>query len=347
MKPLLLILFLLELLPFFSKAQLADEKGVPESINWGYDSLIIRLKKIRKIEVVQFHEAADTLKTGETVLQAEYDREARLILLKGCVHEGNDACIKEYNARLHYKYPGIISSAIFTHFDKGKDFYDSISYLYNEANHLKEADRFLYALNSSEEDTLRGISVYHYDRRGLLSTKELMGYINTIYPRIGYEHDSTGRIIKESYYDDKDQLAEANDLMYDKQGHQLSRKEYETHKLVCTFSNRLDKTGKCIEKKCFDANDSLTVFQTYKYDRQGRIVEEYTEPQHQELGIVTKYKYDVQGNLVEKKQSLANGKKIFRYTYRYNASNIMFEEIYFDSEDELNLIYKYHYTYWK
>src|SRR5207245_1096951 len=127
--------------------------------------------KIHRVEVSKFSDAADTLKRSisqEKALIAEFDNNARLIYLKGCLHEGADPCIKEYNLKIHYAPAGIISSSVSIHFDRGKKFYDSLSYVYFNNGKLQETDRYLVPLNSSEEDTLRGITMYKYSEKGFL-----------------------------------------------------------------------------------------------------------------------------------------------------------------------------------
>ena len=343
MKYSIIAIFLLSFLGARAQFELNDDSGFPMAPVSGLDTNTIRLNKIKKVEVNAFA-LGDTMslsKSGDRVMEFKFDSKARLTFIKGCKHEGTDPCIESYDRKINYLSSGKIGSTIAIHFDKGKQFYDSNAYEYGDSGKLVGSERYLFLLNGADKDTLRGNRFYRY-KNGKLVSKEIFGYVNTIYPRVDYVRDSSGRVVKYSFYDEKYVLIEENRIIYDAAGREMENVNYENKKLRDGYKVIRDKMGKEIERRYFDP-DTITRVIQYKYDKAGRMTEEYDEPQQQEFGVVTKYKYDKDGHLLEKKQTTGNGKKIFRYTYRYDGSGNLVSESLYDSNDEISITYKYKY----
>ena len=326
-----------------AQSELIDTSGLPAPPEHGFNNALITYQKIHRIVISHFSSADTlTLALAEKVLECTFDDHGRLTYIKGCLHEATDPCMQEFNNRVHYKESGKIASAVSLHFEGGKYLYDSTQYTYNDSSgFLKESNRFVYVMNGSDKDTLHGSRFYRY-KNHFLSSIELYGYVSALFPRVDFERDTHGQIIKTLDYDANGKLLLVNVISKNASGQEIANRTLENNALSEGDSMHWDKSGKLIEKRFFNA-DTITRFIKYKYDKAGHVVDEYDEPQHQEFGYITKYKYDKDARLLEVKKTTAVGKPIYRFTYSYDNSGKLIMEVQFDAENEVSSVYKYRY----
>ncbi len=327
----------------FAQYELNDDQGIPQIPEHGIDLKLFRLNKLHGMEVYRYSGADTILNTHpEKVFELKLDAGYKPIFLNGCLHEGNDPCKIELHHKLHYLPNCKINASVSTHYEGGRYLYDSTKYSYNDSNgYLSSSDRYTFAINSAEKDTLRGNRFYRYEK-GYLSEKEIFGYKSVVFPKVDYERTPKGLITKYKYYDDQDALREVEECIYDDSDLPMGRKTLEDGAVTEGYRYFRDKNQRIIEKQYFD-KDTITKFIKYKYDKSGHVYDEYEEPQHEQWGYVTKYKYDKQGNLTELKRSTAPGVLIYRYTYTYDASGKLLLEVFTDADGSVAAIYKYKY----
>jgi hypothetical protein len=332
---------------FAAKAQFTESNGTVQPPDLGFDSLKIKQNRIAGIKLFSYGSGGDTVSgKAEQVLYTMFDKSGRLTYVKGCVHEESDPCKEQLDKRLYYNTDGSLKAEITFQMLQGRKYYDSILYFYLTDKKLREVKGYYYNL-TTYDDTLYSILDFVYNQEGMLTENNLIGFTRTPNKNVVYERNKEGKITKFTWYDENKKPAESGIINYDEKGRETGRQEFDSKSMSCKIICKFDKSGKCVERRCYDGQATQTLLVEYKYDGKGRLIDKYEELPDRLLGTVTKYKYDNSGNMIEKAQTLANGKKLFKYFYRYDEKGNLLQEDYYDETDELVQVYKYKYQFYK
>lgn len=324
-----------------------ESNGTIKPQELGFDSVKIKQSKIAEIKVISYRGTGDTVNSKpEQVLLTKFDKSGRVTFIKGCLHVDSDPCAEQLDKRYYYNENGNLKSEITYQMLQGRKFYDSILYFYLPNQKLKEVKGFYYNL-TTYDDTLYSLLDFIYDKNGNLVENNLIGFTREQNKHVVYERNKEGRITKYTWFDENNKPAESGIISYDDKGRETGRQEFDSKSMSCKIICKFDRSGKCVERRCYDGQATQTLLVEFKYDGKGRLIDKYEELPDRPLGTVTKYKYDNSGNLAEKAQTLANGKKLFKYIYHNDDKGNLSQEDFYDEADELMQIYKYRYQYYK
>jgi len=163
-----------------------------------------------------------------------------------------------------------------------------------------------------------------YDKDNNLVESKLLDHFDAIISKTYYEHNGKERSIKETKYDDLDNLKSVTISIYDEDGNKLKIDSYDSdNKLVKRIEYIYCKDFRLQETKTYTSLDESTMIRhIYKYDDFGNEIEEIV---YDDLVLIqsrnTSYEYDHKGNWIKCKISERNGEDEADLTFQERLIN--------------------------
>lgn len=172
----------------------------------------------------------------------------------------------------------------------------------------------------------------HYNTQGTLKEKRVFSYSgnetevsvvlpdNTVSQTILLQHNETGDLIEEAYYDDKNNLLKKTEYDYDRKGLKTNERRYQGGKMQ--YSNSyLYNNGLLMKVIKNDGEENETVTNLYTYDDEGQMVKEAWYNENVDDYSTKQYSWDDQGNMTSVVCYYASYRFNVMYRYDYNFFN--------------------------
>jgi hypothetical protein len=187
-------------------------------------------------------------------------------------------------------------------------------------------------------------SKYEYNEQGNTSKMTSLNGSGQIRQTLIYEYDNKNQLLRTKYYKPNGDLNSIKENKKDLIG-QVNVSRNENGEITSKSTTVYDSVNNIYTTQLLTVNDELRYENRYILTSDLRILEWKVTDNVQNKKFIETYKYDDNGNEIESKRTDFEGTLIQWFTNRYNDKGLMFESIWYDSNNRIKQISKYEYEF--